>query len=389
MIVRQAGRTRVLVVDDSVLVRKTVCKLIAEDSGLEVVGTAANGQEALDQVASLRPDVVSLDLNMPVMDGMTCLGHLVREYRQRVVILSTLAHENSFNTFKALALGAVDFVTKPGVGAYLQNLAELGTELRAKIHLAAAVPESKIRSRRPGRPLNPVPPQPKPLPGSLAPVVPIGARLRAVVGVGGSTGGTVSLETLLQQIPAFLPVSLVIVQHIAGGFSRYFARYLDSVSKFTVKEAEDHEVVRPHCAYLAPGGVHLRVQRSAQGLILRTDSMVAPRGGYQPSINTLFYSLATAERHRALGILLSGIGEDGVKGLEAIHKLGGLTMVQDRESSVVFDMAARAIAAGAVDQVLPPDALAGAVYGALKTSDPRRRIVGGMLASGTVGACPG
>jgi two-component system chemotaxis response regulator CheB len=346
------------VVDDSALIRRTVTRLVEEDPSLEVVGSAADGRQALELVAELRPDVVSLDLDMPVMDGMTCLGFLVRKHRQRVVILSTLALESSFATFKALALGAVDFVTKPGPGAYLSGLDELGTELRRKIHLAAQAPDSAIGRRRAvGERL-----ATRRVPVTAGRVVTIGPRLRAVVGVGGSTGGTVALQALLQRIPAFLPVALVAVQHIPSGFAPYYARYLDRISRFTVCEASDGALIKPHHAYIGLDGAHLLVQRTTAGLMLRTDREGAPERGYRPSINTLLYSLASAEREQSLGILLSGMGEDGVNGLEAIHRLGGHTLVQDRSSSVVFDMASRALERKVVHEVLPPEALAGAVH---------------------------
>ncbi len=349
---------RVLVVDDSALVRKTVGEIIDAGRGLEVAGVAVNGEDALTQAARLRPDVVTLDLKMPVMDGMTCLPHLIREYRQPVVILSTLARENAFPTFKALALGAVDFVTKPGVGKYLATVEELAGELREKIRTAARVPREQI-GRKPARGRTEPPPRrPRPRP---APVM--SPRLRTVAGIGGSTGATVALEALLRPLPADLPAALVIVQHLPRGFEQHLAHYLDSVAELAVTVARDRERLLPATAYLAAGGEHLRVQRSAGGLHFRTDTATAAQRGFRPSINVLFYSLALAQRRRALAILLSGMGDDGVQGLRAVRRLGGGTAVQDRDSSVVYGMAARAVEAGAVDKILPVDGLSAALIG--------------------------
>ncbi|MCP4654090.1 MAG: chemotaxis-specific protein-glutamate methyltransferase CheB [bacterium] len=357
---------RVLVVDDSALVRKTVRAIIDADRGLEVAGVAVNGEDALAQAAKLRPDVVTLDLKMPVMDGMTCLSQLIREYRQPVVILSTLARENAFPTFKALALGAVDFVTKPGVGKYLATVEDLAGELREKIRTAARVPREKI-GRRPSR-ARTEPPSRRPRP---APAV--SPRLRTVAGIGGSTGATVALESLLRRLPADLPAALVIVQHLPRGFEQHLTRYLDSVAELAVKVARDREPLVPGTAYLAAGGEHLRVRRGAGGLHFRTDTATAAQRGFRPSINVLFYSLALAQRRRALAILLSGMGDDGVQGLRAVHRLGGGTAVQDRDSSVVYGMAARAVEAGAVDQVLPVEGLSAALIAALHGGPARAR----------------
>lgn len=337
---------RVLVVDDSPLVRKTVRRLLEEEPRLTVVGTAADGREAIDAALRLSPDVVTLDISMPVMDGLACLGELVKRLRQRVVILSTLAEVNSFTTFKALALGAVDFVTKPGGSVYLQTLEELGRELREKVLTASAVLPERL-GRRPAAGVSPpreAPPAPRP---SAPP-----AFLRKVVGVGGSTGGAAALETVVRALPVDLPAALLVVQHLPPGFSASFARYLGSVGRIAVRQAEQGERVEARTVYLAPGGKHLRVQRTPGGLFLRLDESTAPHGGFRPSIDILFYSLAAAEREGAVGLLLSGMGEDGASGMGAIRKLGGRTLVQDEASSVVYGMAERAVRDGVVDDVV-------------------------------------
>jgi two-component system chemotaxis response regulator CheB len=182
-----------------------------------------------------------------------------------------------------------------------------------------------------------------------------------VIGVGGSTGGAAALETLLRSLPAGIPAAVLAVHHMPPGFSPSFARYLDTVSAVPVTEGREGEPVKPRHAYLAAGGVHLRLQRGAEGPVLRLDAVSPAQGGYRPSINALFCSVAAAEKERAIGVLLSGMGEDGVAGLAAIRKVGGCTFVQDEETSVVYGMAERAVAAGVVDHVVPLGALSSAL----------------------------
>ncbi len=351
---------RLLVVDDSALVRRTVTRLLEEDPGLTVVGTAADGVEALEKAERLSPDVVTLDVAMPVMDGLTCLAEMVRRLRQRVVLLSTLAVDGSFTTYKALALGAVDFVAKPGRDGGIRTTEELGAELRRKVWTAASIPAAKVgtgagRSTTPG-PVRSAGASRSRVADARTPTAP-----RGLIGVGGSTGGAIALETLLRELPPALPAALLAVQHMPAGFSAGFARYLDSVSAIPVKEGEDGEPVLAGRAYIAPGGRHLRVQAARAGHVLRLDGVSPADEGFRPSINALLCSVAAACRSRTVGVLLSGMGEDGVAGMAAVRKLGGRTLVQDESSSVVFGMAERAVERGVVESVLPIERLAGAV----------------------------
>jgi two-component system chemotaxis response regulator CheB len=316
--------------------------------------------EALRETERLSPDVVTLDVAMPVMDGLTCLAEMVRRLRQRVVLLSTLALDGSFTTYKALALGAVDFVAKPGTDGGIRSTEELGTELRRKVWAAAAIPAAKVGTGA-GRSVAPGPRRGAGIGRGRTEEARRPAAIRGLIGVGGSTGGVIALETLLRALPATLPAALLAVQHMPTGFSAGFARYLDSVSAIPVKEGEDGEPVLPGRAYIAPGGKHLRVQAEVAGHVLRLDGGSPADEGFRPSINALFCSAAAACRSRTVGILLSGMGQDGVAGMAAIRKLGGRTLVQDESSSVVFGMAERAVQRGVVESVLSLDNLADAV----------------------------
>lgn len=347
---------RVLIVDDSALVRHTLTRLL-DHEGFDVVGTASNGVEAIAAADELDPDVVSLDLDMPVMDGMTCLSHLVQRRRQPAVILSTLAQADSFATFKALALGAVDFVTKPGAGLYISGLDELGAELRSKLRAAARVPREHIGSRRP-RPRDEHPRPP-------AQLLAFDGGVRGIIGLGGSTGGTLALEEIVATAPPDLPVAIVAVLHLPRGFARPLAGYLATRTPLRVKEADDDELLARRTIYICPGGAHARLQRRAGAAYLRLDSQAPAHNGYHPSIDLFLYSLAAVERHRAAAALLSGMGTDGVNGLLAVRQQGGVTLVQERASAVVAEMPACALRAGACEREARLDRLVPVLTAAL------------------------
>ena len=319
---------------------------------MSVVGEAANGAEAIQLAAELDPSVITLDIDMPVMTGLEALPRLVHEYRQRVVMLSTLTRAHAYPTFKALALGAVDFVTKPGVGSYLQSLTELGQELRQKVRAAARIPRFRI-----GSSLRPTVRKPE-----------IGVRRDSlvqqselppnrIVGIGGSTGATAPLEAVLAALPAASRAVAVVVQHLPPGFSRPFADYLGRVSSFEVKEPVDGEKLQARRVYVAPASAHVRLQQRGPEMRVRLDCTGDPVNGFRPSIDILFYSLALAGRGRAVGVLLSGMGHDGANGLAAIRKLGGVTLCQHDGTCVVPEMPRAAIRLGAVGSVVRDDDL--------------------------------
>ncbi len=340
-------RLRVAVVDDSALVRKTVRRLLEQDPRFEVVGVGANGTEALDLVERLRPDLLTLDLDMPVASGMSVLPRLVNEYQQKVVVLSTLTTSTSYPTFKALAMGALDFVTKPGAGVYLRNVEELGVELRDKLAAVAAIPSDRL-----GKALQRRTDSPRP-----ASVVTsgVGVKPEVVIGIGGSTGCTSALESILSQLSLSRPSAVVVVQHLPEGYSRPFAGYLARLCPFSVREAEEGEPLQTRSVYVAPGGRHLRIQSVAGELRLRIDSSGRPVHGFRPAIDELFYSLASAVRSRAIGVVLSGMGRDGGCGLAAIRRLGGRTLAQQFDDCVVPEMPMAAAALGGVERLLPAD----------------------------------
>jgi two-component system, chemotaxis family, protein-glutamate methylesterase/glutaminase len=351
----------VLIVDDSPFVRSTVRRLLEEDPAFCVVGAVSNGEEALAAVARLEPDLVTLDLEMPVMDGMTVLARLLQEHRQRVLVLSSHAAAGSYPTFKALALGAVDFVCKPGVGGYLHSRQEFGRTLREKLSRMAGVPRARIGRSPDGAS--------KPPPALMASDEPSSAsdRVEHLVGVGSSTGGTHAIEILLATLPQRLPAAVLVVQHLPEGFAEGLAAYLTDQVGCDVRTATDGETLRAGQVRLAPGHGHLRVQRVDGEYRLRIDTDGPQICGFRPAIDALFYSLALAAAERSRGVVLSGMGSDGANGLAAIRRRAGRTFAQDFASCVVPEMPMRAFERGGVEQVAPVATIAAALAETIAT----------------------
>jgi two-component system, chemotaxis family, protein-glutamate methylesterase/glutaminase len=346
------GRCRVLVVDDSAFVRSTVKRLLLEDGAFEVVGAASNGQEAVEAIAALEPDVVTLDLEMPVMDGTTALARLKAAHRRRVLVLSSHASRQSYTTFKALALGATDFVCKPGQGAP-GTLQDFGRVLRDKVASVARVSRGLTREKALSMSTESPPPAARP--------APVGGPPQYVIGVGGSTGATSALAELLTTLPADLEAAVVVVQHLPPGFADGLCSYLAQRLGRSVRTAVEGEVLERGHVRVAPGPGHLRVQRVGGDYRVRVEGGGPPVEGFRPAIDPLFYSLALAAGGRGRGVVLSGMGNDGANGLAAIRKMGGRTFAQDFASCVVPEMPMRAAGRGAVQCLAPVPTLARAL----------------------------
>lgn len=330
---------RVLVVDDSALVRQVLGEILNEADDITVVGTAADPYIARHKIKTLEPDVLTLDVEMPRMDGLKFLGHLMRLHPMPVVMVSTLTRAGAEATMSALALGAFDFLPKPSVHT-AEGLREYAQTLRAKVRAAAA--------SRPARIAVPC----VPLPASL-----LGTRAAGrLIALGASTGGTEALRAVLASFPAQTP-PVVLAQHIPPAFSAAFARRLHASSALRVLEASEGEALLAGHAYLAPGGTHLRVAREAGGWICRLGGD-APVNRHRPSVDVLFESVALAAGRAAVGALLTGMGSDGARGLLAMREAGASTFAQDEASSIVWGMPGSAVRLGAVQGVLPLDAIA-------------------------------
>jgi two-component system, chemotaxis family, protein-glutamate methylesterase/glutaminase len=339
-------RIRVLVVDDSALMRKLIPLILERDPDIEVVGTAMDGAFALKKIAELQPDVVTLDLEMPRMDGIETLRTIMRNAPLPVIVFSTHSKEGAYSTFKALALGAIDFVAKPKDAA-AGNLDPVAYQLAEKI---------KVAKRAGG---------PKALPRLEAEApVPQKNRARAamapsrIIAIGISTGGPNALQYVLSQIPGDFPASIVIVQHMPEGFTDMFARRLDECCALEVQEAKSGDLLLAGRVLICPGNRHMMVRRMPRGeMAVLSDGPTI--NGHRPSVDVLFHSVAQEFAMTAVGVLMTGMGDDGAEGLGAIKAAGGVTLAQSEDTCVVGGMPRAAILKGYANKVMPLDAIAG------------------------------
>jgi two-component system chemotaxis response regulator CheB len=338
---------RVLVVDDSALMRKLIPQIIERDTGIQVVGTAMDGEFALKKMDELKPDVVTLDLDMPRMDGMETLRLIVRHHKVPVIIVSAHTTQGASATFKALASGAFDFVAKPKDAASA-HMDEISKELIGKIKVASqsGIPQGANPAMVLSEPKRATKPSAKP---KRAP--------SKVVAIGISTGGPNALQYVLSQLPGDFPGSILVVQHMPEGFTELFARRLDECCAIDVKEAQSGDLLVAGRALICPGNRHMKVKRMPLGdiIVLSDEDRV---NGHRPSVDVLFRSVAQEFGNNSLAVIMTGMGEDGAEGMNAIKRAGGMTVAQSEDSCVVFGMPKAAIERGYAIRVVPLDAMA-------------------------------
>jgi two-component system chemotaxis response regulator CheB len=343
---------RVLIVDDSVTVRRAISDVLSADPELEVVGTAANGALGLTKMAQLSPDIVTLDIEMPEMDGLQTLVELRKLYpRLPVIMFSTLTERGGTATLDALARGASDYVTKPSnTGSMAQAQEHVRLELIPRIKALAG------RSRR----LPNAAPVAAPAPAARKPVAP--RRMlptRAdLLAIGVSTGGPNALAEIIPRLPADFPIPVVVVQHMPPVFTRLLADRLASTSKLKVREGVDGAVLEPGTVWIAPGNHHMLLRREADRVRLHLTSD-PPENSCRPAVDPLFRSAAALYTSRVIGLILTGMGYDGLKGAELLHAAGSRVLAQDEATSVVWGMPGAVSQAGLADRVLPLEAIAG------------------------------
>jgi two-component system chemotaxis response regulator CheB len=331
---------RVLVVDDSALMRKLIPQMLAADESIDVVGTAMDGSFCLKKIEELKPNVVTLDLEMPGMNGIDTLKEIMRRQPVPVIVVSSHSTEGATVTMKALGLGAFDFVTKPKDAT--AHMAETARELIVKVKAAA---DCKLKPRM----LSGIPAKPQ---KAAAPA----SAPNKIVAIGVSTGGPQALEYVLSQLPADFPSSIVVVQHMPDGFTDMFARRLDEICPLRVKEAQSGDMLQAGRVLVCPGNRHMKVKRLPLGdIVVLSDE---PRvNGHRPSADVLLRSVAEEFKSNAVGVLMTGMGDDGAEGLGAIKKEGGMTIAQSEESCVVFGMPKAAIERGYVVRIVGLDIL--------------------------------
>ncbi|MBD8634346.1 chemotaxis response regulator protein-glutamate methylesterase [Stenotrophomonas sp. CFBP 13725] len=341
---------RVLIVDDSAVVRQILTEILASDPGIEVVGTAADPLLAREKIKRLAPDVITLDVEMPRMDGLAFLENLMRLHPLPVVMISSLTERGADTTLQALALGAVDFVSKPKLDV-TRGLQGYADEIIEKVKTAS---RSRVRA------LVRAPVAPKlTLASTGTPTAPRPSQFRTtdrLIAIGASAGGTEALRVVLEGLPADAP-AVVMTQHLPATFSTAFAERLDRHSAMAVREATDGEAVLPGHAYLPPGGKHLRVIRDGARWRCRIDDG-PPVNRHKPAVDVLFQSVAQSAGANAIGVILTGMGDDGARGLLQLRRAGAPTLVQDEATSVVWGMPGAAFKLGAAEEQLPLEKIA-------------------------------
>ncbi|SCG83429.1 two-component system, chemotaxis family, response regulator CheB [Proteiniborus sp. DW1] len=331
---------KVMVIDDSAFMRKIISDSLKEDKDIDVPWTAKNGQDALKQLNDVTPDVITLDIEMPIMDGISTLREIVRLYNIPVIMLSSLTVSGADSTIKALEIGAFDFVTKP-TNIFKLNNEEEKHKLIEKVKIAAQVKRNSKSNTTLTRP--------KKIHRHFSSKE---KESEYIISIGTSTGGPKALQLVIPQIPANINGSILVVQHMPKGFTKSLASRLDSMSNIRVKEAEDGErLLRGHC-YIAPGNYHMTAHQEKDGVILRLnqDAVVS---GHRPSVDVMMKSVAEIKNYNKIGIIMTGMGSDGANGMKSIFDSGGYTIAQDEESSIVYGMPKSAINNGCVNKILP------------------------------------
>lgn len=347
---------RVLVVDDSAVVRKVLTTELSRCPDIEVVGSAIDPYAAREKIAQLRPDVLTLDIEMPRMDGLSFLAKLMKHFPIPTVVVSSLTPENSETALRALSLGAIAVVPKPG-GSY--SLPDVGRELASAIRTASVANVAPRAAPTPA------------VPATVARVSGRGPLLltsHKVLAIGASTGGTKAIEVVLTALPADTP-GTVIVQHMPEGFTRSFAERLNGICQMQVREARDGDAVVPGVALIAPGNYHMVLQQSGARYLVRIKDG-PPVHHQRPAVDVLFQSVARNAGRNAVGVILTGMGADGAKGLLAMREAGARTIAEHERSCVVYGMPKEAIKLGAAEEIIPLPNVAQSILDALVRGAP-------------------
>jgi two-component system chemotaxis response regulator CheB len=327
---------RTLVVDDSAFMRKVVSDMLGSDSEIEVVGTAQDGEEALQKVEELSPDVVTMDIEMPRMDGLTALAYIMAEHPVPVVMLSAMSKREADIVIKSLKYGAVDFIPKPS-GVISLDIEDIKGEILSKVKMAARTKVKRAELLLPR-------------PRFVRPSVKPGSGRKEVAVIGASTGGPQALTCILSHLPGSIPLGFLVVQHMPSTFTASLAEHLSWQCSLKVKEAEDGERIRPGLALIAPGDYHMVVEGGSEERVRLTQTPKVH--GVRPSVDVTMKSAAEVYGRKVLAVILTGMGEDGAEGVRAIKEGGGRAIAEDKSSCVVFGMPRAAIDSGYVDKVV-------------------------------------
>lgn len=342
-------KTRVLIVDDSSFMRMAIRGILIKEPSVEVVGTASDGVEGVEKAIALKPDLITMDVEMPRMDGISALKQIMAKAPTKVLMVSTLTNEGARATFEALDAGAVDFIPKNVTdSSEAQNVfrEELLKKVREAQRTHIVRPSSLLATPRPGTAI--APPRPS------ARTSKIFTKKITHVGIGASTGGPVALQEVISRIPMNFPYGIVVAIHMPKAFTGPYADRLNAKCSIAVKEAVDGEQVKPGTILIAPGGMHTQIVRGAGGLVVKTAPTTAyPQYVYIPSVDLLISSMAEATAGSMLGVVLTGMGNDGFKGMQQLKQKGGVTIVQDEATSTIYGMPKACVDGGVADEVLP------------------------------------
>lgn len=362
-------KKKILVVDDSAFMRKLISDLLNNHSKMEVVGTARNGKDALEKIKTLKPDVITLDVEMPIMDGIEALQEIMKQYPMPVVMLSSTTKTGAENTMLAMEYGAVDFIAKPG-GAISLNLYDVKDEIIEKVYAASNVQVSKLKRIYPSKKVHQesvkkeetgrksqsvtkIPTIETPQPKEKGSLKKFSSKGKLFVMIGTSTGGPRALQEVLTKLPANMPAPILVVQHMPPGFTKSLADRLNGLCDIRVKEAENGEPIENGTAYIAPGGKHLKMKKLGTSYYVHLDDVEPPRTGHRPSVNVLFESAATMPNAKFLAIVMTGMGNDGMEGTALLKsKCETITVAESAETSVVYGMPRAIVDKGLADEVI-------------------------------------
>lgn len=344
---------RLLVVDDSVFMRKLLSDLFAGEADFTVIDTARNGKEAVDKVKKLKPDLVTMDVEMPIMDGLKALELVMKECPTPVVMISSLTQAGAVATLQALELGAVDFIAK--TAGPISSVSGIKNEILNKCRAAARANVLQLTKARATSTVSLL---------QKTHSTPMGLQDERIVAIGTSTGGPRALQEVITKLPGNIPCGVLVVQHMPPGFTKSLADRLNSLSSVTVKEAEHNDVIRPGLVLIAPGDYHMLIEREGGKAVVKLNQN-PPIGGHRPAVDPMMESVARVFGSKTIGVILTGMGHDGAKGIQAIKHQNGQTIAEDQSTAVVYGMPKSAIEMGVVDKTAPITGIAAEILRAL------------------------
>jgi len=353
MLTPQTGKTRILIVDDSSFMRMAIRSILSKEPNLDIVGTAADGVEGVEKAIALKPDLITMDVEMPRMDGIAALKQIMAKAPTRVIMVSTLTNEGAKSTFEALDAGALDYIPKNVTdSSEAQNI--FREELLRKIK---DVLRSRFGRVSPLSPLSPASVASRPAPVAATPTrlsTKLSGKKINYVGIGASTGGPVALQEVLSRIPVNFPYGIIVGIHMPKAFTGPYADRLNAKCSMTIREAVDGDVLKPGLALIAPGGMHTTLVRHGGQIMVKTvPTSSHPQYVYIPSVDLMLSSMAEATGGAMLGVILTGMGNDGFKGMQLLKQKGGVTIVQDEATSTIYGMPKACVEGGVADEVLP------------------------------------